>query len=127
MNNVVFEDALNPHRFYGGDTQILSHGSKDARPLSHVKVHNTKNAATRRLSSKAGDAPILASRCTWCSITSLAATLIYVSQDRSDVQCAAKEIARKLDETEDGSQVFEGGGENDVGDAGVKMRRGNTY
>ena len=75
-----------------------------------MKVHNTKNAATRRLSSEAGDAP-------------LAATLIYVSQDTSDVQYAAKEIARKLDETEDGSQVFEGGGENDVGDAGVKMTR----
>ena len=57
---------------------------------------------------------------------SLAATLNYMSLDRSDVQYAAKEVctkmakshSRQLEEAEEGRQVPERSGKSDVGDGG---------
>ena len=61
----------------------------------------------------------------------LAATLHYMSLDRSDVQFAPKEMCSKManptrgswKKVEESMQIFEGSGEGDVGDTGVETRR----
>ena len=61
----------------------------------------------------------------------MAATLKYMSLDRSDVRYAAKEICTKmarpdtgkLEEVEEGTQIREGSREADVGEGGVGTRR----
>ena len=62
---------------------------------------------------------------------SLVATLNYMSLGKSDVQHGSKEICTKmanptqeLEEAEEGSQTLGRSGERDVGDAGMKTRRG---
>ena len=57
-------------------------------------------------------------------LRSLAATLNYMSSDRSDVQYAAKEVCKKMakptqgswKKAEEGRQIFDRGRESDVGD-----------
>ena len=62
---------------------------------------------------------------------SLAATLNFMSLDKSDVQYAVKDThedvepdKRKLGEVEEGTHILEGSRDGDVGDAGVEIRPG---